>query len=934
MNQQQKVSKFPNKFYLLSIAGIIILLIISISLLLFLNKKTAAPEKSKKPVIALVNEDESSNFNQQTYSLGKNFVDSVSNDNNYQWRVVSRAVASKALEDKNVDAVIYLPKTFSHDILTLQDINPIKSQVEYQIQKQSDTLSDRILQEKIVNVIYDFNQTVVKMYYGSVAGNIAEAENQMNGSLGKQENLVTNLSNQVDVPFKESMTNYITFISGSNSLKGINQANVASQNSFTEVTTNLLNQTSESFNSQLPQINSYFDLQKKISETNLTNSNGAITEQATGDEKYYFNQYDGFNTNMLTNLAGFYKNDEASEASGQLVELTQKINAYNQLISAEKDKLSDQEVTLKAKRDELLTLEQKLYQQFYNQADLTISMDNFDTSIDQLILDPTKEARLALADKIINSFSNDDNKLDPVYTNQLAELIGEISLNPADYMLEDLATNGSLTEAQKQEYINKLQVISNYANQFGITTKIGTSLNVLPPNDVSIDQYVDSTIQVKVPAKTKYISNVFPSNVKINSIVDGDSMPVAPNLNNSVTLDNTAEDTASKTFTLNLRIDLKDVLNQSASSSLSIDWTNATTGSKDYQSNLEFVLSLKDSLADYSANVGIKQFYTFTDYFNKINQITNQIALIYGEPGSDYTRFLNASTQNDFLGDKLRPSIYNLYNNISKNNGAIADRLSETDVNSFNALGQQNIEDVVKTIQTLNDSIDKLQANQTQLNSNLPDDYFSSNLTSLSGWYRETMENIEVNYQAWQKNQVNQLPIKDWNSYNSEEQALYVDNSNQLYEQINTLITSTTQASASTTQSARQVEDNSASFDDLVASASNTQQTAQKISNNATNLTLSGSQDLATSQSYFTNFSKTLANTRTQGVDTNQIYDFFVNPISALDVSPKQTVVTASQTDFRWPIVFVIGVLAGVLSMLGLNWLNKRRPPKNNLNVL
>lgn len=41
-----------------------------------------------KPNIALVNEDISASFNQQDYNFGKNFVDLVSDDQQYNWQVV------------------------------------------------------------------------------------------------------------------------------------------------------------------------------------------------------------------------------------------------------------------------------------------------------------------------------------------------------------------------------------------------------------------------------------------------------------------------------------------------------------------------------------------------------------------------------------------------------------------------------------------------------------------------------------------------------------------------------------------------------------------------------------------------------------------------------------------------------------------------------
>ena len=82
----------------LVITGILSFVLLSalVVLLVFLNQKPQTKVKAKTPTIALVNEDIASNFNHQDYNFGKSFIDLVSNDNKYNWQVVSRSVADKA----------------------------------------------------------------------------------------------------------------------------------------------------------------------------------------------------------------------------------------------------------------------------------------------------------------------------------------------------------------------------------------------------------------------------------------------------------------------------------------------------------------------------------------------------------------------------------------------------------------------------------------------------------------------------------------------------------------------------------------------------------------------------------------------------------------------------------------------------------------------
>ena len=175
MNKQ--LDKKMKKRHWIIITSLLVALIALLGVFVYLTIGTKKKEVVAKPTIALVNEDTASSFNKKDYNFGKDFVSLVSGDSKYNWQVVSRYVADRAYADKSVDAVIYIPQAFSHDILTLEDINPIKSQVNYKLQFSQSALSQNVLNDKITSVLKDFNQNIVKMYYASVAGNISEAQN-------------------------------------------------------------------------------------------------------------------------------------------------------------------------------------------------------------------------------------------------------------------------------------------------------------------------------------------------------------------------------------------------------------------------------------------------------------------------------------------------------------------------------------------------------------------------------------------------------------------------------------------------------------------------------------------------------------------------------------------------------------------------------------
>ncbi|EIP8062078.1 type VII secretion protein EsaA, partial [Enterococcus faecalis] len=393
------------KRIIITFSILLIILALLVGLLFLLNKKTQVKIQEKKATIALVNEDQTSIFNEKDYNFGRDFVNLVSGDTKYNWQVVSRSVADRAYSDSSVDAVIYIPQSFSHDILTLQDIDPMQAKVNYKLQDNQSALSQKLLNDKITDILYDFNQKIVKMYYASVAGNISEAQNNMNDVIRNQENVLINLSKNVYGPFQSTNQGYSSVISSANGLQSMNKAWIDSQNSFTKSTQSMLDNTSKSFESQLPIFQKYFDTQKRIADINVKNGNQGIEDQAENDQEVYFKQFDTTYNNTLNQLLNFSKKENDNE-SGVLKELKDQVQNYNVVITGVHDGLEEQINTLTENREKLLSLERDLYQQFFAQNSLELTEKNFNQFENY---QTETNARQALAQKLTSSFGETDN---------------------------------------------------------------------------------------------------------------------------------------------------------------------------------------------------------------------------------------------------------------------------------------------------------------------------------------------------------------------------------------------------------------------------------------------------------------------------------------------------------------------------------------------
>ncbi len=916
------MNKKPKKIRWIIITSLIVALVALTGVFTYLTIGTKTKEAVVKPTIALVNEDTASNFNKKDYNFGKDFVSLVSGDSKYNWQVVSRSVADRAYADKSVDAVIYIPQAFSHDILTLQDISPIKSQVNYKLQSNESALSQNVLNDKITSVLKDFNQNIVKMYYASVAGNISEAQNNMNDVITNQDNVLSTLSHQVYGPFQSTNQNYSSVISSANGLKSENSAWISSQNSFTKSTQSMLDSTSKTFNGQLTGLQKYFDTQKQIADVNLKNGNQGITNQSEDDQKVYFKQFDDSHTNTLNNLFNFYKKDETTE-SGVLTNLQNQVKDYNTVITGVHDDINNQIESLTTNRDHLIDLENKLYTQFFAKTSPGLNNSNFDD--EQIADDYQKDdnAREALAQKLGSSFGQTDSFGSTDYMNKLNYSLSKIAWTSQDYsaLFTAMQKNGITTA----KYENELDLINRYGSVIPNLSPGQTKFGDAPAVDTD-EQSFTQKLTIKVPKGESYrLKTNSPANVQVNyddqssnatndGQIKGDGTSglllynkdhEKTNSDGSVT--NEPNDSDS-TFTIYYNVLLDKISNTTVEFSWGLNGGENNTSAT-------YTLYPANEISEY---LGGNKFGEIADLLGQIDDTANLITWIYGKPSYDLSDMLTnlpnpASLEN--FKNLSKESIYYLYGNIDI--AKRKDKLSDEDVQNYKESGHNNIDDLIKSIQDLNASIGVLTKNRDILAKNLPNDVFNQKIKDLEDWYSTTMTSINQQYDSWKKNGNQSLALKSWKEYNSDDTALYQDTaaSDDLYKTISDLSTSTAKSADETSKSAQLIKDNGNEFTQMVTTTQETKTSAEKLLKNTDNLLNIGNTSLKDSKDYNKNFGKVLANTHSQEADKNQLFDFFAQPLSIKNLTSAFTSVKKG-FDWRWPLLLIIGVMIGILGTM------------------
>ncbi|MBK0029536.1 type VII secretion protein EsaA [Lactococcus sp. S47] len=934
MNKKLEKKFKKTRWIIISLLSVVTILLIAA--VVYLSRSNKTQKTVSKPTIALVNEDSSSTFNKKDYHFGKDFVSLVSGDTKYNWQVVSRSVADRAYADKSVDAVIYIPQAFSHDILTLQDINPIKSQVNYKLQASQSDLSQNILNDKITSVLKDFNQNIVKMYYASVAGNISEAQNNMNDVITNQDNVLSTLSHQVYGPFQSTNQNYSSVISSANGLKSENSAWISSQNSFTKSTQSMLDSTSKTFTGQLTGLQQYFNTQKQITDVNLKNGNQGITNQSEDDQKVYFKQFDDSHTNTLNNLFNFYKKDETTE-SGVLTNLQNQVKDYNTVITGVHDDISGQIDSLTANRDHLIDLENKLYTQFFAKTSPGLNNSNFDD--EQIANDYQKDdnAREALAQKLGSSFVQTDSFGSTDYMNKLNYSLSKIAWTSQDYssLFTAMQANGITTA----KYENELDLINRYGSVIPNLSPGQAKFGDAPAVDRD-EQSFTQKLTIKVPKGESYrLKTNSPANVQVNyddqssnatndGQIKGDGTSglllynkdhEKTNSDGSVT--NEPNDSDS-TFTIYYNVLLDKISNTTVEFSWGLNGGENNTSAT-------YTLYPANEISEY---LGGNKFGEIADLLGQIDDTANLITWIYGKPSYDLSDMLTnlpnpASLEN--FKNLSKESIYYLYGNIDI--AKRKDKLSDEDVQNYKESGHNNIDDLIKSIQDLNASIGVLTKNRDILAKNLPNDVFNQKIKDLEDWYSTTMTSINQQYDSWKKNGNQSLALKSWKEYNSDDTALYQDTaaSDDLYKTISDLSTSTAKSADETSKSAQLIKDNGNEFTQMVTTTQETKTSAEKLLKNTDNLLNIGNTSLKDSKDYNKNFGKVLANTHSQEADKNQLFDFFAQPLSIKNLTSAFTSVKKG-FDWRWPLLLIIGVMIGILGTMISRMISNRK--QTNIN--
>lgn len=144
--------------------------------------------KNTTAQIAIVNEDDGFlQAKDNLVTLGQDSILTIeSGESEYEWPVVSRSAAQTGLENKEYDAVIYIPSSFSRDIMSFKEEVPRITNIRFEISPHLNAKNQERVQKELEAAQQKLNGQVTAMYWRYVSEEINEVQTNFGEILDKE----------------------------------------------------------------------------------------------------------------------------------------------------------------------------------------------------------------------------------------------------------------------------------------------------------------------------------------------------------------------------------------------------------------------------------------------------------------------------------------------------------------------------------------------------------------------------------------------------------------------------------------------------------------------------------------------------------------------------------------------------------------------------
>ena len=854
--------------------------------------------------IGIVNQDEGEQLNSAQYNFGDDFTKLLAKDERKKasWKVMSRDQAESQYKDNSLEAIIYIPKDFSHNILQLSSFNPEKAKITYKVKDSVKKEQSLEMAQQVGDYVNSLNQKTIRLYFTSVINNLDDAKLQMNTIVGDESDIYDSLSTSIVQPADRSIKSIDSIPSIAESVQSSNRSFEQATSNFKTSTSDLLKRNAESLMGQTDPILKYKQVQSQVANHNAQVAGNSVKNQYDKDNKLYLDLY----KNSISYLHLFGNTEaptEPNEPDSYLLRLAKHIESYNDKINHSQEQIEQSQKELESIKNSLEGSRDQISQNYFNGVQVdTSSLGEDKDAILKAVSDGVDKdnVRQALAKQVVNTLSDSD-ELPGDYTNYVNSTIASISVNSGDYatLFNKLKEFGALTDDQIASYYAKLNLLASYASVKGATTGsmpgytfITVANDSLPSTDaktVTMEHvYPERTSEGnggnKYTATTIRVTNI--------QVQGAQGATVVPSV-----------DSISEPTSLQLQIQL------SPNYGLNTVAFELEIGSERIPLQYSFF---------YDNNKGNDALIKtdLSNIFEQLSRIDTAAATIknlYGSPSSSYDIDIANPASN---------SVAKMYGNISPS--SVADKLQPEDVDQYR---QSGIELYVK----LSAEINRLQKNTASLpqltKEELPNDYFAAIVGELSDWHQQAVDDLNKQYEEWKKNSPELLEVSPTSSSDSlSNNRLYTtdDSSNGLLDIVTKLASSTRNTSDTIASNGNAIGSMDTQFNTLAEQAKRVQGEVKEVHQQTESLIKNQAKNIEDSTDFNKNFQGVLSNARSNGTDNQAVLNFLSNPVVTEKTSQSGVL---SNTPI-WVYLLVILLLTNIATGLTIREYAHRKKEK------
>lgn len=885
-------------------------------------------KKVTKMQYVLVNEDQGTVFEGKKYSLGTDFVTLINQDTANLWETTTRDIASRGIEEGQFDAQIIIPQDFSERLLALESIDPEQALVEYQVREGQNEITNQTIQGQVNDVLKDFSQRIVQMYFSSIVGNLSEAQQQVNQIVGLEQNYQNVLESTIYTPFKEIPTSYESVLGTASVLDEENQFFTVEQQAFvaavkdlmesnnndlkgnaqgTEEVQQAVNQYADDANEKLTtsieQFNQQFDLHKQ-----------QLAEQWQADLSDYQQQYDGLADGVNKQLNGFWVAGLNGEAdSGVYTSFLTNAYAFQATQTARIEELVNGIEELEERVKELTALKATVAETYYNDPEATPETAS------------EEQVKNAILNLMVPLDRQPELKSDGAYLTAVTEAIKQVEQYalpaPADFttLITRLVADGALTQMEADKLTASYDIVTRYQPTL---TGSGSQFNLLN-NEEKADRVSDFTVTNTVkmslkPDSTQHLQFSYSFNPGSDGSMELMNLAtIRDNLEQSLQSQLVNSDYMATVVVNGLQLDIGMGLKDPATSSQppkmptkeefsytfdsQIRWLYPDDASENeyFQGNYAWTLEGVQATGQVATYIdkdqALKQDLSgLFGLFASLTSAAEKVVTIYADPANlevgAFATYLKEHPDQGFDQLAAADSVYWLYNNVTEDKKA--NQISTALYQDYRMAGDQLYQELTAQINKLNATIGTKTADEENPNPT-PTLYGTLQLMTapemmlkeadtLGAWFEEANQEIETVYSSWQEAEkiAPQSIITDEQPHPEKNDTKAINGETEnLVKNIQALVASSTKIAQSTEEAAAEVKDVAPTIKTLKQSTDKVQTEATTILTNLNNVVAEVQATTAENNNYAATFSQVLANTKNGGADNETVFNFLANPI-------------------------------------------------------